>query len=209
MGVDYVQGRSCRVKRDLGVDVLVSRLKARGQAALLVKRLARDGNDPMTETITRVVQYPSGPVAEQVSVGDLLKMGKTLEPYMPLCEGCTANFRQTDFGCCGFLNYPIARAEEEWLLSRLPADISSVAGVYLRSVLTRISHKFRIPLRLSGRKGSWSRFFKFSEVFFPIYRRAGTPPPTPQILIAPACGFIAAFAPGSGAPASYAERGRR
>ena len=66
MGVDYVQSRNCKVKRDLGVDVLVSRIKARGQAAMLVERIRKGGQDPMTATITRVVQYPSGPVAEQV-----------------------------------------------------------------------------------------------------------------------------------------------
>jgi hypothetical protein len=78
-------------------------------------------------------------VAEQVTVKELLQTGQTLDPYRPLCQGCTANFRQADFGCCGFMNYPIARAEEEWLLSRLPADISSAAGVYLRSVLKQLN----------------------------------------------------------------------
>ncbi len=134
MGVDYVQSRNCKVKRDLGVDVLVSRIKARGQAAMLVERIRKGGQDPMTAMITRVVQYPSGPVAEQVTVESLLETGRSLDPYVPLCEGCTANFRQASFGCCGFLNYPIARAEEEWLMSRLPESMESVAGVYLRNV---------------------------------------------------------------------------
>ena len=39
VGVDYVQSRNCKVKRELGVDVLVSRIKARGQAAMLVERI--------------------------------------------------------------------------------------------------------------------------------------------------------------------------
>lgn len=165
MGVDYVQGRACRVKRELGVDLLVSRLKARGQAALLMKRLAADGEDPMTATITRVVQYPSGPVAEQVTVGELLKTGQTLDPYRPLCESCTANFRQADFGCCGFLNYPVARAEEAWLLSRLPGDISSVAGVYLRSVLKQLNIDGAPVAAIRGRGGLY-----FEEVETPTRR---------------------------------------
>jgi hypothetical protein len=153
MGVDYVQGRTCRVKRELGVDVLVSRLKARGQAALLMKRLAANGEDPMTAKITRVVQYPNGPVAEEVTVGELLKTGQSLDPFRPLCEGCTANFRQADFGCCGFLNYPIARAEEEWLLSRLPADIRSPAGIFLRSVLEQLKIDGARVAAIRGRGG--------------------------------------------------------
>lgn len=153
MGVDYVQSRNCKVKRELGVDVLVSRIKARGQAALLVQRIRDGGQDPMTATITRVVQYPSGPVAEQVTVASLLETGRSLDPYAPLCDGCTANFRQASFGCCGFLNYPIARAEEDWLMSRLPESMDSVAGVYLRNVFGELRIDGATVASIRERKG--------------------------------------------------------
>ena len=160
MGVDYVQSRNCEVKRELGVDVLVSRIKARGQAAMLVERIRKGGQDPMTATITRVVQYPSGPVAEQVTVASLLETGRSLDPYAPLCDGCTANFRQASFGCCGFLNYPIARAEEEWLMSRLPESMDSVAGVYLRNVFGELKIDGATVASIRERKGL---YFEQSE----------------------------------------------
>ena len=44
-------------------------------------------------TIRRVVLYPSGPVEEEVRMADLMKAWPSWSPS-PLCEGCTANFRE-------------------------------------------------------------------------------------------------------------------
>jgi len=139
VGVDYVQDRDCRVKQQLGLDTLVNLLKSRAQAEALRAQFEEKGEDPESATITRVVLYPSGPVEEVVGMAELMKSAEALEPLAPLCDGCTANFRQTPFGCCGYINYPISDAEEQWLMARLPASLSSVGGIYLRSVLQELA----------------------------------------------------------------------
>lgn len=138
MGVDYVQNRDCRVKRELGLDTLVCLIKSRTQAALLQAHFRERGEDPATANVKRIIQYPSGPVEENVGMAELLEAGAVLAPYEPVCAGCTANFQATPFGCCGYLNYPISAVEENWLMSRLPASADSVAGIYLRNVLREL-----------------------------------------------------------------------
>lgn len=150
MGVDFVQDRDCRVKRELGLDRLVGLLKSRGQAAMLARKLEESGEDPEMATIRRVVLYPSGPVEEEVRMADLMKAGAVLEPFAPLCEGCTANFREAPFGCCGYLNYPISNAEEQWLMERLPRSTSCVAWIYLRAVLRELKIDGAPVARLRG-----------------------------------------------------------
>lgn len=135
MGVDYVQDRSCLVKQELGLNTLVSLLKSRAQAAVLLQKLEEKGEDPEHATIRRVVLYPSGPVEEEVGLAELLQAGGTLRPYESACDGCTANFRRKPFGCCGYLNYPISDPEERWLMGRLPESLHSAGGIYLRSAL--------------------------------------------------------------------------
>lgn len=139
MGVDYIQNRECPVKRGLGLDTLLARIKARGHAELLARRLRESGEDPATATVTRVVQYPSGPVMEEVSVAQLMEAGRSLKGYEHHCRDCTANFLEWPFGCCGYLNYPLAAAEEQWLLSRLPKRSTCTAGVYLRNVFRQLA----------------------------------------------------------------------
>jgi len=138
VGVDYVQDRDCGVKRALGADRLVGLLKSRGQAEMLRQKLLEAGEDPAGATIRRVVLYPSGPVEEEVDLAALMKAGETLAPFAPLCDGCTANFRERPFGCCGYLNYPISDPEERWLMARLPESLHSAGGIYLRSALRQL-----------------------------------------------------------------------
>lgn len=135
MGVDYIQNRSCRIKRELGLETLVTLLKSRAQAAILLAHFDARGENPLTATVKRIVQYSGGPVEESVDMADLLEADRKLRPYEAECEGCTANFKAAPFGCCGHLNYPISTAEERWLMARLPDAATSVAGIYLRNTL--------------------------------------------------------------------------
>lgn len=162
MGVDYVQDRQCRVKEALGVETLVQLLKSRAQAASLVRQAEEKGTDPAGATVKRVVRYPGGPVEEDVPLADLLAAGETLAPYEPVCEACTANFQQAPFGCCGYLSYPISEAEEQWIMTRLPASPRSVAGIYLRNVLRE--------LEIDGRPVAQMRETPFFERAAPVVR---------------------------------------
>lgn len=168
MGIDFIQDRDCRVKRELGLEALVGLQKSQTHAALLLKQFEDRGEDPAGASIRRVVLYPSGPVEEEVGLEELLKAGATLAPYAPLCEGCTANFREEPFGCCGYLNYPVSAAEEQWLMERLPARLDSNAGTYLRSVLREAGVDGSVVARMRN-----SLFFERKEALVRTWDIAG------------------------------------
>jgi len=166
MGVDYVQDRSCRVKEELGLETLVGLLKSRAQAARLQRQFEEKGEDPKGATIRRVVIYPSGPVEEKVSLDELMQAGAALKPLEPACDGCTANFRGSPFGCCGYLNYPISDPEERWLMARLPDSLSSAGGIYLNSALRE--------LKIDGAPVARMRKDLFFERPEPVIRQWGS-----------------------------------
>ncbi len=53
-------------------------------------------------------------------VQDLLDAAAELHPLREHCAGCPANRTGEPFGCIGFIQYPITKAGENWLIERLP-----------------------------------------------------------------------------------------
>src|SRR5262249_9510008 len=96
-----------------------------------------DTRPPGEITFQRHIHTPDGQRdVEEVSVQSLLDEAKELDQHAVHCEGCKANVFREPFGCYGRISYPIRAATEEWLLSRLPADLDSPAGQLLRRAVT-------------------------------------------------------------------------
>lgn len=133
MGIDYVIDLPCAPKEALGVDVLVSLVKAKSRAAMVL-RLARDGGDhrpPDQLTFTTVLETPEGVEEQQVSVQQLIDQAAPLDAQRAHCASCPVNGDAEAFGCYRSISYPVREAAEAWLLGRLPEDLDSTAGRFL------------------------------------------------------------------------------
>ncbi len=56
-------------------------------------------------------------------------------PFTAPCQGCPANPHARPLGCFGTVGQPLTAADEQWLLDRLPRDLSTTAGYMLHSAL--------------------------------------------------------------------------
>jgi hypothetical protein len=133
MGIDYVADWDCAPKQALGVAGIVQRLKARTSAeqALAVARQNGDQRPPSEIGVRAAVMRPTGMEERSVTLQLLFDEAAVLDGYRSHCEGCPANALGRPFGCCGYIAYPIAAATERWLMSLLPEDIATTAGVLL------------------------------------------------------------------------------
>src|SRR5438552_2470233 len=124
MGIDHVIDLDCAPKQTFSTDGILTRLKARERAGTILK-LFRDNGDqrPPSEMGFEMVRRMSDGTEETqiVVVQDLLDDAAQLEPLSKHCVDCPANRLRQPFGCFGYINYPISRAAELWLLKQLPA----------------------------------------------------------------------------------------
>jgi hypothetical protein len=138
MGIDYVVDLDCPAKQALTLEKMVSLIKGRNQASVIIEmsRSKGDQRPPEQLTFTRMVLRPEGPTKQEINVGTLLKQTQELEVHAHHCEGCKANLLEHPYGCYGSISYPISARAEEWLMSLLPAKLESAAGYMLRSAVT-------------------------------------------------------------------------
>jgi hypothetical protein len=137
VGIDYVIARDCPPKGELGVQGIVDLVKSRSRAEAVVS-IARGRGDqrPVAEiTFTTRVMRPGGAEDREVSVGALLQQSAALEVHRPKCVDCPADLRKKGFGCYDSINYPLSKESEQWLLSRLPPNVSCTAGQLLMRAL--------------------------------------------------------------------------
>ena len=135
MAVDWVLNLPCGPKQALGdgdflagTDELLARLKARNRAQLIADIARQHGDSPEGKSVVVTVGLPGGETENQeVTYDDLVAQARELDPLAPACEDCPANVLGQPFGCTGAINYPIPRAVEEWLASRLQPS-SAVGG---------------------------------------------------------------------------------
>src|SRR5262249_19551116 len=76
---------------------------------------------------------------EKVVYRDLVAQLEPLRTLGADCKRCPVNALRDEFGCCGFLRYPIAAAAEVWLVDRVqPAD--EVGGFYFRRAIADLGY---------------------------------------------------------------------
>jgi hypothetical protein len=135
MAVDWILNLPCEPKETLGngdflagTDDLLARLKAGNQAEMIAEIARQEGESPEGKSVTIHVTRVEGEDEErEVTYDELVAKARRLDPLAPACEDCPANALGQPFGCIGAINYPIPRAVEEWLASRLQPS-SAVGG---------------------------------------------------------------------------------
>jgi hypothetical protein len=139
MSVDYYINFPCKVREQVSDEDLLRMEKARNRAQFVLEMMRKDGtkrDTPESEwTVTIKVLGPNGPEMTEAKISDMFAEAAPLDALAVHCPGCPANLRNAAFGCGGAIHYPIERATEEWLLARLPDDISSPTGRLLMDAL--------------------------------------------------------------------------
>jgi hypothetical protein len=136
MSIDYYGSFPCKVRESTADADLLSMEKARNQANFVLERKRNDPqvdkNQPESEwTFISVVRSPDGPQETEIRIADLLAEAAPLKDLATNCVNCSANILSSDFGCGGVINYPITTLAEQWLVSRLPADLNTPVGQLL------------------------------------------------------------------------------
>lgn len=164
MGIDYIIDLSCAAKEALGTGGIVSLLKNRARANMVLQ-VARGGGDerPPSEIAFEVhVIGPGGePEPREVNVQTLLDDAAVLDQHHGGCEVCTANPSGAPYGCVGSINYPIERATEAWLLARLPGEIESTAGQLLSRAIADFGWE---DGQAAAMRGQGDMFFESTEL---------------------------------------------
>ncbi len=159
MGIDFMIGKPCEPKEQLGADGIIAMLKARDRGQHVAGLMRKGGDErPLSEIsfVTAVYRSDGQMDEQQVSVQSLLDQAKPLDDHAAHCEGCSANVAGEPYGCRGYISYPIQEATERWLLDRLPDDLNTTAGFLLTEATS--------DLGLDGERAKGLR--SDGEVFF-------------------------------------------
>ncbi|GAB1420686.1 hypothetical protein MASR2M15_07970 [Anaerolineales bacterium] len=122
MGIDYSIALACEPKKALGSEGIMMRIKGQERAETIIRMFRESGDTrPVSEIGFELVRNTAqGEETQIVYVQELLDEVADLDPYRSACIACPANMRGQDFGCMGFISYPISGEAEAWLLNRLP-----------------------------------------------------------------------------------------
>ncbi len=158
MGIDFAVNLDCPVRKVHSTEKIVELVKKRN-VANHVMDLSRQNGDfrpPSEISFVRMVVRPEGPVKENVIVQTMLDEADVLYSMGNHCSDCPANILSPQFGCYGYISYPIEVATEEWLLSLLPEDPRCTAALVLQRALKDFKYDGG-PLNNMRRQ---SQFFK-------------------------------------------------
>lgn len=157
MGAEYSLVQPCAVRAafDDSQDDFARVLKQTSQLEALLESAKAKGTDLAElrkSPITRVKIVGGEAQEERIFVEAMEREAGELKALAPHCAGCSANIAKEPFGCCGYIAYPIPRAEEEWLLAQLPEDLEgTVAGQFLLRYLRDFRRLVRHVARQRGR----------------------------------------------------------
>lgn len=135
MAIDYIIGYDCVPKQTLTAEGIMERLKGQERAHAIIK-LFRDNGDDRPPAEMGFEFSRSTPEGEEetmvIVVQDLLDEAAELKPLESHCVGCPANRTGKPFGCMGFVQYPISRDAERWMLDRLPVPDDTLVWMLLK-----------------------------------------------------------------------------
>jgi hypothetical protein len=172
MAIDHVIDWDCVPKQTLSTAGLLARMKARDRAETIIK-LYRDHGDmrpPSEMGFEMVRRLPDGSEEAQVIVvQEMLDDAAPLQDLAIHCENCPANRLRKPFGCFDFVNYPISRAAELWLLKQLPTPDEPLVFLLLRQTLEDFNFNAETVAQMRTRPGvffeSADRFARSLEEF--------------------------------------------
>ncbi|MEQ8672005.1 MAG: hypothetical protein RLP44_00540 [Aggregatilineales bacterium] len=135
MAIDYIIGYDCIPKQTLTPEGILERLKGEQRALKIIDLFRKNGDDrpPSQMGFEFTRNTPEGVEETQVIVvQELLDEAAELHPLEAHCLGCPANRTGERFGCMGFIEYPISRQAESWLLDRLPVPDEPLIWLLLK-----------------------------------------------------------------------------
>lgn len=138
MGIDIIVNHPCEAKTQIGMDRILHLLKRKSAAEMVMNMMREQGDTrPASEIeFTRQGKTPEGVVEETINAQQAIdEVASALDRHAAACEHCPANAVRQPFGCWCYVNFPITSAQEQWLISRLPADLDSDAGKLLRKAI--------------------------------------------------------------------------
>ena len=130
MAFDYVLTFPCEVRKNVPEAKLVALVGYMSLAEFAVAEIRKAKPAASMESIlghqVQVNQTrPDGTAAQApMTIKQLVALAEPLGQYREFCSKCRANIADRPFGCIAKINYPIKKESEEWLLSRLPADMN-------------------------------------------------------------------------------------
>jgi hypothetical protein len=131
MAFDYVLKFPCEVRKSVPEAKLVALVRYMSLAEFAVAEIRRSNPNVAMETIlgkyeVHVSQSRPDGTATQVpmTIGQLVALAQPVRQYLGHCQKCPANIAARPFGCIAKINYPLKKESEEWLLSRLPANVA-------------------------------------------------------------------------------------
>ncbi len=143
MAIDYIIELDCIPKRELSADGIRERLKERARAREVIQwfRAAGDAREPAQMGFEFSHRRPGEARDKQlIVVQDLLDHASALDDYAEHCASCPANRSGGDFGCVGFIQYPISARAETWLLERLPVPDEPLVWLLLKQGIQRLGY---------------------------------------------------------------------
>ncbi len=143
MGIDTCINQDCAAKQQLTSEGILSRIKGRQRAALLIEtyRKAGDSRPPAAMGFELTRRNAAGEaVTQTVVVQELLDEAAILAAHAAACLNCPANVTNADFGCFGHLPYPLSRAAEEWWLAQMPLPEEPLVWLMLKQLLREMGY---------------------------------------------------------------------
>jgi len=145
MAIDYYGSFPCKVREAVSDADLLRMEKARDRANTVLDLMRNspqvDKSKPESEwTFKTVVLGPNGPQETEIRISDCLAEAAPLEQLARNCSSCAKNIRSVAFGCGGTIHYPITAQAERWLVSRLPADLSTKRGQLLTRAIADFNY---------------------------------------------------------------------
>ncbi len=120
MGLDIITQRECEVKTKTSQQELLNLIKNRNRGMSIYSMLLNNGKtkeEALDTEFTFSFQTLDGVKDEQVKVSKLLSDTlPILDKLGMLCENCPVSQRK-EFGCIGYISYPISSKCENWLAS--------------------------------------------------------------------------------------------
>jgi hypothetical protein len=137
----YFAQVQCRVRAELSDMKLRELVKARHRAHAALEAMRShphiDRSKPESEwTVLVRVRGPDGVVDKSIKISAMLEQSRLPASLSLQCKHCTANVRNSDYGCGGVIHQPLLKESEQWLIDRLPDDVVTRRGELLLKAIS-------------------------------------------------------------------------
>ena len=163
MGLDLITQRDCEIKEQIPQIELLNLLKERSRGQMVLKMLTDSGKtleEALDTSFSQSLQTLNGVQTVKVKVADLIEKTNHLQVLAKKCENCPIS-QNKDFGCIGFISYPISYECEKWLAGLTDAAIKK--GLPFTMTLTFIEDQKITGLRIKEMRSHGQTFLESSN----------------------------------------------